>query len=123
MAHLTIDQEKCVKCNRCVQDCPMGIPMRDAEGNYCSNEENAQVCIYCGHCVTVCPTGAVTLHKNENEAIAPILEDYGIVPLEMTPEDRIPTEIGKKPAPEQLEALIRSRRMTRSFMRRSSSTP
>lgn len=67
--HLTINQEKCIKCNRCVQDCPMGIPEVDKHGIYYSNEENAEVCIYCGHCVAVCPTKAIELHamsKPEN---------------------------------------------------------
>ena len=67
MAHLTIDQEKCIHCDRCIADCPMGIPCKDKNGIYGSDEKNAQVCIYCGHCVAVCPVGAVTLHAMKDE--------------------------------------------------------
>lgn len=115
MMHVTIDQEKCIKCNRCVQDCPMGIPEVDAQGHYYSNEENAEVCIYCGHCVAVCPTQAIRLNAITKQENLEEMADYGIVPFDLAPEECVPTEIHKKPSLEAMEALIRSRRMTRSF--------
>lgn len=118
MAHLTIDQEKCIKCNRCVTDCPMGIPARMADGTYGSAEENAQVCIYCGHCVAVCPAGAVTLNSPEDEAVRKVTDDYGIVPFSLSREECARTELDRIPKAQEVEALIRSRRMTRSFKKK-----
>lgn len=113
--HLTIDQEKCIKCNRCVQDCPMGIPEVDEQGSYYSNEANAEVCIYCGHCVAVCPTKAIELHAMSKPENLSEMNDYGIVPFDLTPEECTESLISKRPSEKQMEALIKSRRMTRSF--------
>jgi ferredoxin len=115
MEHLTIDQKRCIKCNRCVQDCPMGIPEVAASGNYFCNENNAEVCIYCGHCVAVCPTNAITLHAMKNPENLAEMSDYGIIPFDLTPEDCAPTEIQNAASVQSMEALIKSRRMTRSF--------
>lgn len=115
MEHLTIDRDLCIRCGRCIADCPMGIPCTDEHGNYCSNEENAEVCIYCGHCVAVCPTGAITLNPMEDKEQLQLMENYGIVPLGLSQKECRPSETEKQPCSEQLEALIRSRRMTRSF--------
>lgn len=115
MPHLTIDRALCTGCNRCVQDCPMGIPaMGENDKAYC-NEANAEVCIYCGHCVAVCPVKAVSLTPAADPTNLAEMQDYGIVPLSLTSEECVPTEVGKAANGAQMEALIRSRRMTRSF--------
>ncbi len=115
MAHLTIDQEKCIKCNRCVQDCPMGIADVDDNGNYFSNEHNAEVCIYCGHCVAVCPTGAVKLNAMKTPENLAEMDNYGIIPFDLSPEDCIKTQRASQASAEGVEALMRSRKMARSF--------
>lgn len=115
MEHLKIDQEKCIKCNRCIQDCPMGIPCVNEKGEYGYNEANVEVCIYCGHCVAVCPVNAVSLYPIENEQNLAEMDDYGIVPFSLTPDECKRTELSNIPSVDQLESLIRSRRMVRSF--------
>lgn len=118
MEHLKINQESCIHCNRCVQDCPMGIPGIDSNGNVFSNEDNAEVCIYCGHCVAVCPTCAIELCAMEKPENLAEMADYGIVPFGLSQDECKRTEIDNIPEPEQIEALIRSRRMTRSFQKK-----
>lgn len=115
MKHITISKEKCINCNRCVQDCPMGIPDVDAKGDRCSNESNAEICIYCGHCVAVCPAGAITLHAIKNKENLEEMANYGVVPFDLTREECMAVEPLEIPEVEQVEALIKSRRMTRSF--------
>lgn len=53
---ITIDQEKCIKCGICVNECPEQI-LRIGENvpeDICSEK-----CIACGHCVAVCPKEAI----------------------------------------------------------------
>lgn len=49
-----IDQEKCIKCELCIPNCPMSC-ISNEEGSIIINEE---VCISCGACNTVCPVDA-----------------------------------------------------------------
>lgn len=115
MSHLTIDQSICTGCGRCVRDCPMGIPQLDENAKAFSDEGNAEVCIYCGHCVAVCPVKAIKLTPDREPANKEEMDDYGIVPLALAPEECFPTELDNIPEAKQVESLIRSRRMTRSF--------
>jgi nitroreductase len=93
----------------------MGIPEKDESGAYISNEDNSEVCIYCGHCVAVCPVKAITLYPMENEENLAEMSDYGIVPFGLTPDECVRTELGSIPDVPSVEALIKSRRMTRSY--------
>jgi polyferredoxin len=51
MIHVDVDLEKCVHCNLCSIECPMGI---DVPNMYKDPE-----CILCGKCVNVCPRDAI----------------------------------------------------------------
>lgn len=46
------DKNKCVECDRCSQNCPMGIDLRRDDFLTVSN------CIRCGLCVKMCPANA-----------------------------------------------------------------
>lgn len=55
---ISVNQEKCIGCNRCVIDCP--------ESNiYIGNDKRAKIksqsCMKCGHCIAICPVSAVTI--------------------------------------------------------------
>jgi nitroreductase/NAD-dependent dihydropyrimidine dehydrogenase PreA subunit len=64
MSLFDVDPEKCIACDHCVDECPVGIIKRKAEDIVPSSNENlTDWCIDCGHCVAVCPQGALSLHN------------------------------------------------------------
>ncbi len=92
MNPITVNEEKCIGCALCVNDCP----------NACLYLENGKAhtsksgCIECGHCYAICPQGAIRL---SNYAC----EDEPIVPM---------TELDSK----TLLSAMRSRRTIRHFL-------
>lgn len=90
---ITVNEEKCIKCEQCIKACPafvlkMGekVPEQVANTN----------CIACGHCVAVCPSGAIDNKKT---------------PLSKQVEGN---EFAKLNA-EQAEHFLRSRRSIRNY--------
>ncbi|WP_283675106.1 4Fe-4S dicluster domain-containing protein [Butyricicoccus sp. Marseille-Q5471] len=60
MELISSDKTKCVKCNACVDICPMRVITTD-EAGYPKAVSNAfKTCINCGYCVDVCAFGALT---------------------------------------------------------------
>ncbi len=58
------DQNKCIRCKVCVNQCTYETHSYDAEDDViCSKDEN---CVNCQRCVTFCPTHAITIRKNPN---------------------------------------------------------
>ena len=56
------DQEKCIRCKVCVNQCTYETHSYDAEDDVIrSKDEN---CVNCQRCVTFCPTHAITIKKN-----------------------------------------------------------
>ena len=56
VATLTLSQEKCVGCGRCLEVCPhqvFAIPDR------CAAIERKDACMECGACAKNCPVGAI----------------------------------------------------------------
>ena len=56
---LIIDNEKCIRCQSCVAECPPHIIALNSETQLpviCDES----LCIHCGHCVAVCPEGALS---------------------------------------------------------------
>jgi nitroreductase/NAD-dependent dihydropyrimidine dehydrogenase PreA subunit len=91
MIEFRIDEERCIQCGECAEDCPAGvISMEDYPT--ITNEEG---CYRCQHCLAVCPTGAVSiLGRNPDESI------------ELT---------GNMPDASRLETLIKGRRSVRRY--------
>jgi len=58
------DQNRCIRCKVCVNQCTYDTHSYDAEDDIiCSRDEN---CVNCQRCVTFCPTHAITISKNPN---------------------------------------------------------
>ncbi|MEM2004897.1 MAG: DNA-directed RNA polymerase subunit D [Zestosphaera sp.] len=62
-ARLSVRQELCNLCGRCVEVCPRGA-LTLSEGRVVTHEEN---CILCRQCLRVCPTEAIDLSSKEDE--------------------------------------------------------
>lgn len=52
LIHVSVDKERCVHCNRCVEVCPMGIDV--------PNMDRSTECILCGRCIEACPEGIIS---------------------------------------------------------------
>ncbi len=58
------DQDRCIRCKVCVNQCTYETHYYDAEDDIvCSRDEN---CTNCQRCVVFCPTQAITIRKNPN---------------------------------------------------------
>ncbi len=70
---LSIDQEKCVKCGRCVQICPVNAltMVKDSNGTR-RIDFNADICLGCGVCTRSCTHGATVLVPRPNRTITPL---------------------------------------------------
>lgn len=95
LVNFLADQERCVGCESCVDDCPLLVLTMDGETPAVVSDR-ASMCIHCLHCLTVCPTGAVSIDG-------------------FTSEDCVELE-AMLPEADQMEALIRGRRSVRSYL-------
>jgi len=57
MIQFQIDEERCIQCGECAEDCPAGVISMDGYPEI-TDEEG---CYRCQHCLAVCPTGAVSI--------------------------------------------------------------
>ncbi|HBJ77045.1 MAG TPA: hypothetical protein DDY68_04390, partial [Porphyromonadaceae bacterium] len=89
---ISFDNEKCVHCGNCVEECPSGIIMQTkGEVPYV---EDVRRCIECGHCVSVCAKEAIH-HSDFQQVFSYRSEDL--------------------PKAESLLLLMKSRRAIRNF--------
>ncbi|MDX1776216.1 MAG: nitroreductase family protein [Desulfobulbales bacterium] len=67
MIQFQIDEERCIQCGECSEECPAGVISLE-EYPVMTNEEG---CYRCQHCLAVCPSGAVSvLGKDPDASIA-----------------------------------------------------
>jgi len=91
MIQFRIDEERCIQCGECAEDCPAAVISMDIYPKII-NEEG---CYRCQHCLAVCPTGAVSI-------------------LGRDPDTSIELA-GNMPDAARLETLIKGRRSVRRY--------
>ena len=97
MSEIRVDAKACLQCGACVQVCAMAGVFEIRDGT--SVAVRPEACWGCGQCVSVCPVDAI---------------DHDGFPLEKCPLiDR-----SREPSTEQLTAVLRARRSTRTFAER-----
>lgn len=86
---ITIDPEKCTKCDICAGICPIYrvFGYKDLAG-----KKAGEICISCGNCLAICPTGAIAIEG-----------------LGMT------EPLGEFPTADRMLNLVKGRRTVRSF--------
>jgi nitroreductase/ferredoxin len=95
MIQFRIDEERCIQCGECVEDCPAGVISMDDYPSI-TNEEG---CYRCQHCLAVCPTGAVSILGRDPDASTKLA--------------------GNMPDVAGLETLIKGRRSVRRYSGRN----
>lgn len=94
MLNFKVDQEKCISCGQCADDCPAVILTMTEGIPVISREER---CLKCQHCLAVCPTGAISI-------------------LDKTSEESLPMPDTSPEKSEWLKKIIRGRRSVRRFL-------
>ncbi|KPJ99375.1 MAG: nitroreductase, partial [Desulfobacterales bacterium SG8_35] len=64
MIQFSIDEERCIQCGECAEDCPAGVISMD-DYPQITDEDG---CYRCQHCLAVCPTGAVSILGRDPDA-------------------------------------------------------
>ncbi|MDR2976253.1 MAG: EFR1 family ferrodoxin [Streptococcaceae bacterium] len=59
---IRLHEDKCIKCNLCVKNCPVKAITMDERGYPCINRED---CLNCYRCIHKCPKLALSLGKKE----------------------------------------------------------
>lgn len=95
MLNLQIDQDSCIQCGECAEDCPYNIITLDGGYPEVVTDREEQ-CIQCQHCFTVCPTGALSI--------------FGLHPENST------SLAGNLPSANQVTTLLKGRRSVRNYL-------
>jgi NAD-dependent dihydropyrimidine dehydrogenase PreA subunit len=66
---VTIDESKCVGCNKCTTKCRMQTIMPNPEKGKPPVVIYPDECWFCGLCVEACPVEAITLHYPINQRL------------------------------------------------------
>ncbi|AFA47389.1 nitroreductase family protein [Acetobacterium woodii] len=110
---IKIDQEKCIGCGACVDDCFTRDLVIEEDKAKVLN----QTCIKCGHCIAICPVNAVSITDYDMSEV----KAYNAVDFDIEPEKllnfikfrRSVRQFTEKPIEkEKLEAIIEAGRFT-----------
>jgi len=59
---LTWDRAKCIRCNKCIEECPTQANRFTEDGEYTIFWHH---CRMCWHCMLACPTGAIQIEQRQ----------------------------------------------------------
>lgn len=93
MGLITVNNDKCIKCGLCVNECPERVLTLGKNGR---EEISPNNCIACGHCVAICPREAI-----DNE-LTPLCNQSNIKDY-------------KKLTPQEAKNFLRSRRSISAY--------
>lgn len=112
-----IDQEKCVKCGKCISACPYKAIVRlerpcakscgmDAIGSdeHGRADINYDLCVSCGQCLVSCPFGAIADKSQIYQTIRALKSD---VPVYAAVAPAFVGQFGPKLTPEKLKAAVK----------------
>ena len=113
MGLITVDEEKCIYCGSCLEECPFRLLEMKTENSLPTPKEievrsAEKRCINCGHCMAVCPVGALTLNGTSHGLMA----SPGIQSPEECLEIRPELSVSK----EQMVQLLTGRRTHRAYL-------
>ena len=113
-----IDQEKCIKCGRCIQVCPYGAILRlerpcarvcgmnaISSDKFGRAEIDQKKCVSCGMCLANCPFGAIADKAQIFQTIQAIRSD---VPVYAAIAPAVDGQFGPKMTPEKLRAAFQA---------------
>lgn len=71
MKSIQVNEEKCIGCSLCVNDCPNAC-LRLENGK--AHVDSEAFCIECGHCYAICPQAAISMtgYKYKDEPVVPM---------------------------------------------------
>lgn len=93
MLNFKIDEERCIKCGKCVTECPPHCIIMEEDGFPIIPEE--EMCMRCQHCLAICPTAALSI-------------------LGVDPDKSLELQYAL-PTAQSMETLIKGRRSTRRY--------
>lgn len=96
MITISIDNESCIKCAKCIKVCPTYIFIQEST-KADIGLQNIHTCIACGHCVATCPTDSIIHSKFPKEKVHTLNRNI-------------------LPTPEQVMELCKARRSNRAFL-------
>ena len=97
MLHFKIDEDRCIKCGKCVAECPPHCIVMEQDGFPHIPEE--EMCMACQHCLAICPTAALSI-------------------LDVNPDNSLELKYSL-PTVHSMETLIKGRRSIRHYKKQN----